>query len=382
MKKPFGSMRIFLVLLLFGGIFVFAIRFYQAGISGSGAAEKASPFGPEKKQAKPPVVAVVSAARQEIAELLTLTGTVAAQRVARLASPAEGPAGGIRVREGDMVDTGDQLLFIGRKQGVDALVASLRTALKNAADDLERTRRLVETNALAEEALDRARAEYESVRAELVRAEESAMDYIVSAPWKGVISHVHVNDGAFVTPRETVVEMYDPESLSIRTSVPERYAVAIAPGMRVDIRLDAYPEERMAGRVDRVYPYLDDRLRTRTIEIAPIPALENFRGLLPGMFARLTVVVRNVEGALVVPAAAIVSEDREDTVFIVHEGKALIRRVETGIAEGGRVEIKAGLSTGDKVIVKGREGLAHGDPVSLPGKEKTDMQAPDGDRRQ
>lgn len=381
MKKAFGSMRIVLVLLLFGGIAVAAILFYQAGMLGGTVAEKTLPSGPEKKQAKPPVVEVAPAVRQELSELLTLTGTVAAQRVARLASPAEGPAGGIRVREGDMVDAGDLLLLIGRKQGVDALVASLRTALKNASDDLERTHRLVETNALAEEALDRARAVYESVRAELVRAEENAMDYTVSAPWKGVVSHVHVNDGAFVTPRETLVEMYAPETLVIRTSVPERYAVAIAPGMRVDIRLDAYPEKRMAGRIDRVYPYLDARLRTRTIEIAPIPDFENF-GLLPGMFARLTVALRNIEDALVVPAAALVSKDGEDAVFVVYEGKALMRRVETGIAEGGRVEIKAGLSTGDKVIVKGREGLDHGDAVSLTGKENTDMHAPDGDSRQ
>ncbi len=151
MKKRFRSTRIFFSLVFFGVIAASAILFYQAGMSGRGESAKASPSGPEKKQAKPPVVEVVSAARQEISELLTLTGTVAPQRTARLASPAEGPAGSIRVREGDMVEAGDELLLIGRKQGVDAFAASLRTELKNASDDLERTRRLVETNALAEE---------------------------------------------------------------------------------------------------------------------------------------------------------------------------------------------------------------------------------------
>lgn len=319
------------------------------------------------KQKQSPQVRVIHATKSSISKTLELTGSVEPYRVAQLASPAEGPVVDVRVREADRVSKGESLLSIGRKKGVDALIVSLREELKKEEDNLSRTRQLVESQALPGEQLDQARAAYEKVRALLIKAEETALDYIIKAPWAGVVSQVKVKEGEFVAPRAVLLEMYDPASLVIRASIPERHAAEVPAGMRVDVRLDAYPDTVIPGRIERAYPYLDSRLRTRTVEIA----LDKSVNLLPGMFARLTLSIERAEDVVVVPLEALVSTPKGQVVFVFEEGKAMARMVKTGIESDNRIEIISGIQSGDKVIVAGNEKLKNGADVRLAGDGKS-----------
>ena len=319
------------------------------------------------KQKQPPQVRVIPATKSSISKTLELPGSVEPYRVALLASPAEGPVVDVRVREADRVSKGESLLSIGRKKGVDALIVSLREELKKEEDNLSRTRQLVESQALPGEQLDQARAAYEKVRALLIKAEETALDYTIKAPWAGVVSQVKVKEGEFVAPRAVLLEMYDPASLVIRASIPERHAATVPAGMRVDVRLDAYPDHVIPGRIERVYPYLDSRLRTRTVEIG----LDKSVNLLPGMFARLTLSLERAEGVVVVPLEALVSKSKGHVVFVFEEGKATARMVKTGIEADNRIEIISGIQSGDKVIVAGNEKLKNGAEVRVAGDGKS-----------
>ena len=109
----------------------------------------------------PAMVRIAPASKTTISRKLDLTGSVEPYRVARLASPAEGPVVNVRVREGDGVKAGHPLISIGRKQGIDALTASLREEVKKERDNLQGTRQLVESGALPHEQLDLAVAAYE-----------------------------------------------------------------------------------------------------------------------------------------------------------------------------------------------------------------------------
>lgn len=319
------------------------------------------------RQRRPPTVRVEPAVRTAISLELELTGSVEPHRVARLASPAEGPVVAVEVREGDPVKIGDVLVSIGRKQGVDALIASLREELKKEEDNLLRTRSLVDREALPGEQNDLARATVERVRAQLVQAEETARDFAIVAPWDGVVSRLFIREGEFVAPRAAVLEMYDPSSLEIRAAVAEQYAVEIAAGLQVEARLDAYPGRILMGRVARVYPYLDPQMRTRIFEVV----LDEDLDLLPGMFARLNLPLRTMADAVVVPIEAVVMTGGGPVVFVVEAGKAVGRPVEIGIEQGNRVEIRSGIEPGDQVVVAGNQSLRNGVPVRLTGSGST-----------
>lgn len=332
--------------------------------SGATSGESGANQSGDRKPA--PAVRVIAAAEETISRGLELTGSVEPYRVARLASPAEGPITDIRVREGDRVRAGDLLLSLGRKEGADALIDSLREELKKEEDNLRRTRRLVESEALPGENLDQARAAFEKVRALLIKAEEAARDYTIQAPWDGLVSRLPVKEGEFVAPRAVLLEIYDPSSLVILAAVPERHAAEIAVDMQVDLRLDAYPEEVFPGRVERVYPFLDPGTRTRTMEVVPDRALQ----LLPGMFARLKVLLESADPAVVVPAEAVVTTPKGLVVFVVEKGAAVARPVKTGIEADNRVQIISGVRPGDQVIVAGNEKLKTGAAVRVAGDEK------------
>lgn len=342
------------IILIISVFAVAGIIFVHRGLSG-----KAETGQPKNKNTLP-VVRVISASKTTISSKLDLTGSVEHYRVAHLASPAEGPVMDIHVREGDTVKAGDTMLSIGRKKGIDALITSLQEELKKEADNLQKIRHLVEIDALPGEQLDQARTAYEKVRAQLVNAEETAGDYSITAPWSGVVSRVIVKEGEFIAPRAILLEMYDPASLIILSAVPEKYAFEVKAGKSVDIRLDAYPDRLLEGRIERVYPYLDAILRTRTVEILPKEQID----LLPGMFARLQVLLSIDKDAVVVPRQAVFSEQEQEFVFVEENGKAKRRPVKTGIEMGRRVQIETGVLPGEKVIVEGWERLRDGDTVS------------------
>ena len=294
---------------------------------------------------------------------LPLTGAVEAGRIAQLASPAEGPVLKVQVREGDLVTRGQVLLNLGRTDGANALVSSLNEDLKKEEDNLSRTRRLVESGALAAEQLDLATANAVRVRAQLIKAQEGSRDYAVAAPWAGVVSKMKVRDGDFVAPRAPLAEIYDPQSLIVRLSVPEQAAAAIAQGTKVSVGLDAYPEKHFSGRVVRLYPYLDPRTRTRIVEVSLVDSLK----LLPGMFARVDLEQSTIPDAITVPVYSLLSAPGgEFAAFVMEDGKAVRRKVKTGIEVDGRVRVVSGLEAGDKLIVAGHEKLKNGASVKLP----------------
>lgn len=346
------------VILLISVVFVAAVIFLANALS-SDKSETSQPF--MQKQA--PVVEVTMAVKTDVSRILALTGSVTPVRLARLASPAEGPVVSVTVREGDRVKAGEILLSIGRKQGIDALIVSLQEDLKKEEENLARIRKLVDSDAIPGEQIDQARTAYEKVRAQVVQAEENARDYTITAPWDGVVSHVLVKEGEFVSPRSALIEIFDPSSLVINAAVPEKHAAGFTVGLQVDVSLDAYPSDVFKGRIDRVYPYLDPQLRTRTIEIVIDKPVQ----LIPGMFARLNVLIETAKDAVTVPIEALVDSPKGRVVFIMENGKAVGRPVETGIEEGKSIQIVTGINPGDNVIVAGNEKLRDGMAVTFTG---------------
>ncbi len=334
-------------------------------LSGCGENKEASESASAKKNI--PRVKAVKVAPSFISKTIELTGSVVPYRVAALSSPAEGPVAGLRVREGDRVSAGEVLLTIGRKMGVEASIVSLREELKKEEDNLKRVRQLVESEAIPSEQLDQAKAAYEKVLALLVKAEETANDYIITAPWPGVVSSVNVKDGQFVSPRTALLEIYDPASMVINTEVPEDYSTEIIRGIAVEVRLDAYPGKIFNGKIERVYPYLDSQMRTRRVEVN----IEKSVNLLPGMFARLKAMLETFEDAITVPSEALINTKKGITAFVIEDNKAVSRIVSTGIESGNSVQILSGIKAGDSVIVSGNDKLKEGMEVGLIKDEKT-----------
>ena len=324
----------------------------------------------DSETAKPKPMALVQVAQavqRDLQKTLTYTGSVEPVKVARMASPAEGPIVECTVREGDTVAGGQVLVRVGRSRIAETGLAAAREELRRQEAEFKRTEQLVESGALPGDQLDAARANLKRAEAQVAAMETGAGDYAVEAPWDGVVSRVWVAEGNYVAPRTPLVELYDPASLVVRLSVPEQQALAVVAGQSVRVALDAYPGRRFDGRITRVYPELERATRTLTAEAV----LEADIRLLIGMFARVDVTVETLTGAVVIPEGAlVVLPNGETVVFVVDGEKALRRNVETAMEAGGFVAVKRGVQPGETVVTRGNDALKDGAPVKVMGKKQ------------
>ena len=89
--------------------------------------------------------------------------------------------------------------------------------------------------------------------------------------------------------------------------------------------------------------------------------------LLPGAFADVELAINQIDDALTVPAIAVIPELGSKKVFVVEDGKAVPRLVETGVRTATEVQITRGLAAGDRVIVSAIQQLRSGLPVREAG---------------
>ncbi|MFW5882479.1 MAG: efflux RND transporter periplasmic adaptor subunit [Planctomycetota bacterium] len=239
-----------------------------------------------------------------------------------------------------------------RQEVAQAELATARQALSMLEAGPTATEIAVQESAVAEAA----------ARLALSRAHLS--ESVLRAPFDGVITAVHVRPGDLAMPRSPLVELYAPDSLVIRCSVPEAQAAGVRPGLRLRATFDALPGRSIDARITRVYPQLDRAMRTRTVEAE----LTDPAGIVPHMFARLQLVLERTDDAVLVPAAAVLTAPSgERYVFVVDDGKAHRRTITVGIEQDGTVQAQSGLAAGQRLVVAGQAALRDGQSVRVVG---------------
>src|SRR5690606_6014629 len=144
--------------------------------------------------------------------------------------------------------------------------------------------------------------------------------------------------------------------------VPEREYRNLAAGQSATLHVDAQRDVTFQGIVARISPVIDPATGTFkvTIEID-----DPTRRLRPGMFGRVDVVYDTHVNALQIPRSAILEDAGESIVYVVEEGTAHRRSVQTGYANAGRVEILDGLGQNERFVLVGQAGLKEGSRVSV-----------------
>lgn len=261
------------------------------------------------------------------------------------------------------------------QQSVDQACERMEVAEAELAAAQETLRMLEAGPATTELAVLAAAVDEATARLELAKAHMA--ECVITAPFAGMITKVHVRPGDLATGRSPLVEMFAPSSLVIRLSVPEAHAAAVRQDTRLTVVLDADPGRRLSARVVRVYPELDRRTRTRTVEAE----ITDPPDLLPGMFARVTLCLETANDASVVPSeAVVVAPSGQRLVFVAENGRAVQRRLVVGIEAEGLVQVLEGVEVGEKVIVAGQGGLKDGAAIGLGEPRQADGSGPDGGR--
>ena len=210
-------------------------------------------------------------------------------------------------------------------------------------------------------------ARLRAAEAALRLAQTELRNAVITAPISGIVSHRHVDPGAYVTDRTALVTVVDMQSVKIKVPISERDIVAIQPGLSADIRVDAYPHEQFTGTVKRISPTIDPTNRSGDVEIIIDNA--DYR-LKPGMFAKVSLVVQERQDVVLVPLQAVHRQGDKTSVFVVQDGKAYLRHVTAGLENETEIEIVDHLEAGTSIVLAGHHKLKDQTPVFVvPSKE-------------
>ena len=174
----------------------------------------------------------------------------------------------------------------------------------------------------------------------------------VYAESDGVIAHLGVREGIYVTPATEVMTVARLDRVWVIAEVFERQASWVKPGQKAVVELDYLPGRTLAGTVDYVYPELDPKTRTLKVRLRFDNAGEELR---PNMFSRVVIEAEGFGRVVHVPREAVIRGGSVDRVVVaLGDGRFRAQPVRLGIESGDRIAIRSGLEAGETIVVSGQ----------------------------
>jgi cobalt-zinc-cadmium efflux system membrane fusion protein len=308
---------------------------------------------------------MVVVSKHSTAPELSVTGVVSAD-VARnvpVVSMASGRIVEIRARLGDVVKQG-QLLFRVQSADIADAFSDYRQALadeKLAVAQLARSKILYDKGAIAQKDLEVAQETEEKAdvavettaeRLRVLGADKDHPSAVVDvvAPASGVITDQQVTaaSGTQGLGSPNAFTISDLSRVWVLCDVYENDLAFVKLGEESDIRLNAYPNVVLKGRISNIGSILDPNIRTAKVRVE----VENPGMLRLGMFVQAKFRGQESESRAVVPASAILHLHDRDWVYVA-KGPGTFRRVEVHSGQmipPGRQEIVSGIRPGDRVV--------------------------------
>ena len=356
-------------------------------------------------RAKTPVVELTAArpaGEGRAAALLNASGYVTPRRRATVAAKITARVVEMLADEGMIVQAGQVLARLddsdaqkrlaAARAGLDvarANVPVLEVNLANAERELKRQQDLEKEGVASVQALDLARTTRDGLKAQLAAAHEGVLqgqanvamaeqdveNCTVRAPFAGIVVSKDAQPGEMVSPvsagsgftRTGIATIVDMDSLEVEVDVSESYIARVTPAQKVVATLDAYPDWQIPARVRTVIPTADRQKATVKVRIS-FEALDP--RILPDMGVKVAFLGEERRSdqprvQALVPREAVREVQGKQVVFAYRDGALERRAVSVGSARGSDLEIIAGLSPGDQVVVRGPEGLHDGERVKV-----------------
>ncbi|MEW8079789.1 MAG: efflux RND transporter periplasmic adaptor subunit [Candidatus Thiodiazotropha endolucinida] len=302
-----------------------------------------------KDEGKTHLVAIEVVELRALGSVHERNGTLKPRQTVRIFNQEEGRITKLPFFEGDSVAGGETIVTLDEELLNSELEKAVATA-KQMRLNLKRQEELAKRLAVSQDELAQAQTDLSVAEAEK-RVLQTRLGYTrISAPFAGVVSERLVEPGD-VVPRHThLMTIINPESLIIRILVSDLLLPQLNSDDPVTVRIDGLGELPFSGRINRIYPELDEKTRMGTIEVVlePIP-----NGARSGQLCR--VILQTVtRDRITVPFNALQRDTEGEFVFRLDERQQAQRApIKSGIRIADRIEIVQGLETGDRIVTKG-----------------------------
>ncbi len=362
-------------------------------------------------------VDVATVEARQIRQVVTASGTVDPREKVNISAHVIAKIDRLFVEEGDEIEAGEPVLelepeaFAAQEADWRARLAQARSSVRKAESDLERARlrrqryeRLAAEGVISDEeleaaavdttsaevALEQARESVVQARANLAKARDDLDKTTVYAPISGRVITLNAEEGEVVVsgtmnnPASVIATLADLSEVLAVVDVDETEIVDVGVGQEATLVVDAMPDREFAGRVVEVGSSGFSRRDQPDVTFFNVKVLfeEPAEQLKPGMSVRASIITDVAEEALVVPIQAVVNRSPLDddgngtvgggeeipVVFLVEDGEAQQRLVETGITDATHVQLTSGVEAGQRLVTgpyRTLRNLEQGDAVSV-----------------
>ncbi|MBW2323874.1 MAG: efflux RND transporter periplasmic adaptor subunit [Deltaproteobacteria bacterium] len=285
---------------------------------------------------KPVPVQVTQVKKQVLPVVVEAVGRLHPNRQVTVTAQLPGMIAGYKAEQGDLVKAGQLLITIDpvdyelAYEEAKANLLAVQAGLYAASNAFERAKKLLPRKVISTDNFEKAEAEFKSAQAQEGMPLMSIMD----------LSRVRVM--VYLTEKDYVhLDAEDP----------------------VKVRVEAYPTLTFNGKVDRISISADAATNTFGAEIL----IENLDLVLKaGLSARVFLTTRVLNGVILIPQSAVLYREKGPEVYVLDSNlQAQKRNVKLGLTRGDRVQVIEGLTSGEKLVVKGQNYLKPGVKASV-----------------
>lgn len=322
-----------------------------------------------------PVVAVTlgTAESRPMPGVLPLTGALVAANQAHVAADASGTVTSVTVERGQKVNRGQVIAVVDTRISQLSSTASAaqrdlaQAQLAAANDECTRAQALYTGGAMSKAQYDRTMTTcdaqthaLDAARAQAAIATTTLAKAQIRAPFAGTVGERLVDVGEFVGPSQPVITLYTDDALRVRFTVPQKDVPLVHEGQKARFRTVGASGDWREATVRYLSAALRDQTRDLVVEAEVAVAEGNdATALRPGMFAEVALDLDDAP-AVVVPDAAVVTDNTVHTLFVAREGRVFKSVVDIGESRDGVTVVRTDVAAGDKVVLAPPANLADG----------------------
>lgn len=307
--------------------------------------------------------------RMNIKSSISATGVISPVNSVEVSPKITARISTVAVKENDRVEKGQVVATLDGKDYA-AKKDQAQYKLTNAQLKYERAKALYEAGAGSKQDLDNAQFEYDTAASSLSEAESDVAETVITAPMSGVVVGEPKTPGTMAVQGNSsptvIMRIADTGTKQIIAKVDETDIGKIKVGQDATFTVDSYTNKTFTAHVSKISQtdttYSWDTTNTTSSSAASSASVIYYYVTLDvddpnddlrlGMTARVDIITSQKENALVVPIAALKTNNSGSYVVVVHDdGSTENVMVQTGIYSDDYVEITSGLSVGDKVSI-------------------------------
>lgn len=305
---------------------------------------------------KPVLVTVDTVKASSIANNLAYTGIFEPNRETKLSADQQGKIIAVFVDVGSYVKQGQTVIQLDNTL-IKLQLKALEVQIEGFEEDVKRYAILVEADAIQGVQLEKATLGLKAAQAQknslLAQIEKTS----IKAPFTGIVTAKFIEVGGFAAPGIPLLQITDLATLRFSINVPERELKMFTDKNNYNITPDTYPNENLIGKISLIGS------KSNVGNSFPVQFLVNNTSSLSiksGMFGKVFLVQTNEAKGMLIPSSAIIGSNDLMQVYLVRNGKALLKTISVSERIGNHAIVSNGLKAGDVIITKGLINLFEG----------------------